>query len=300
MLRERIYIADEGDEGASVKTILKNRLMLSTRLIKNLKYQGELLKNNLPCLVTAMVQKGDRLTLRFYEEENHYITPCHLPFEMVYEEEEFCVVNKPKHMPTHPSSGHEKDTLLNALAYDWNERGRVPVIRPINRLDKDTTGLMIVAKTQYAAKCLTDALDGKIQKEYVAIISGELLPKTGSIFLPIGRCDDSIITRCVREDGKPCHTDYDVRQQKAGATLVHLVPKTGRTHQLRVHMAALGHPLLGDSLYGAEDGSEVIDRYALHCETLSFPHPFCQKMMSFTAPMPSDMQKAWESFGRNE
>lgn len=280
----------------TIKEISKKRMLMSTRLLKNIKYKGQLFKNDIPCFVTERVQKNDVLRWCIYEKVNDYIKPVCLPFSMVYDTEDFCVVNKPKYMPTHPSPGHETDTLLNALAYEWGKKGPVPVIRPINRLDCNTTGLMLIAKTQYAAKLLTDQLHNqKIQKEYAAIVIGQFSKERGAIKEPIARKEGSIIERCVDPNGKSSHTYYEVRCQKDKGALVHLVPFTGRTHQLRVHMAYLEHPLLGDTLYGDETPSLLIDRYALHCEKLTFLHPFSGEQLSFQIDLPTDMKIAWKN-----
>jgi len=292
------YVADNKDEGLTIKTVLRSRLFMSTRLIKNLKYHGEILKNGMACFVTEFVHEGDTLCLRFYEEVNSAIRPVCLLFEMVYETDHYCVVNKPKNMATHPSPGHYDDTLANALSYYWQERGESHVIRPINRLDKNTTGLMIVAKTQYAARLLTNELSSEeIKKCYVAIANGVLSPESGEINKPISRCEDSIIKRCVAMGGKESLTRYETISLAKDATFVRLFPLTGRTHQLRVHMAHIGHPLVGDTLYGNENGSEFIDRVALHCDSLSFLDPITGEKLSFTAPLPTDMVKLWSMCG---
>ena len=170
--------------------------------------------------------------------------------------------------------------------------GTVLFVKGVNAL------CMIVAKTQYAARLLSAELaSGEIQKRYVAIVEGILSTKNGEINVPISRCKDSIIERCASLDGKESHTKYETLFSAKDATFVRLIPITGRTHQLRVHMAHIGHPLIGDTLYGNEEGSAFIDRVSLHCDSLSFLDPITGENLSFSADLPADMQQLWINLG---
>ncbi|MBR1691430.1 MAG: RluA family pseudouridine synthase [Lachnospiraceae bacterium] len=245
--------------------------------------------------VSHPLKAGDELTIHIQETgENDKILPIDQPLPIVYEDEDLLIVDKPADMPTHPSMHHYDNTLANAVAYYYSKQGIPFVFRCINRLDRDTTGLTVIAKHMLSAGILSGmAAKREIHREYLALVHEDrlgVLPSHGVVDAPIARTGDSIILRCVDfERGERAVTHYEVMQRKDGYALVSLVLETGRTHQIRVHMKYLGHPLLGDSLYGGP--LDQIGRQALHSHKLAFCHPITKKPLSFTAGLPSDMQR---------
>ena len=203
---------------------------------------------------------------------------------VVYEDNDIIVFNKPPFMPTHPSKRHQGDSLYDFAAYYFAQKGESFTFRPVCRLDRNTSGLVLAAKTAYAAS----RLSGRIDKIYYAIAEGEIT-SAGKIDAPIARAREGCVLRCVREDGDRAVTEYEPVAQKNGLSLLRLHLLTGRTHQIRVHMAHIGHPLAGDDLYGG-GLSLGIKRQALHCIKLRFTHPVTGEPMSFQSPLPDDMR----------
>ncbi len=213
---------------------------------------------------------------------------------LLYEDTHLLIVDKPAGMAVHPGPGHHGDTLGNLLMGHYAQEGEQHLFRPVNRLDRSTSGLMCVAKHAYAAERLGSlAAEGRMTKEYLAICEGLPSPLCGRIDAPIGRKDDSVLSREVRPDGKAAVTNYNLIAGFHGRSLVRLMPETGRTHQIRVHMAHIGHPLTGDFLYGTEDPA-LIGRAALHACTLKFRHPITGLPLSFEIGLPEDMQRLIE------
>lgn len=260
-----------------ISEYLKGRLDLSVTLIKRVKYGGVFL-NGENVHMRAEVKNGDKIDVFFPEEKSEGIPPIDLPLEVLYEDEHMIAVCKPRNMPTHPSKGNSLPTLANAVMHYFGEGF---VFRAITRLDRDTSGIVLIAKTQYAAARLSEDMKaGKFEKLYTAVVSGIPEPVCGRIDAPIRREWEGNMRRIVAEDGKRAVTDYKtlfIRED--GNAVLELSLLTGRTHQIRVHMAHIGHPLLGDFLYGEKNG----DGYLLHCEKLSFPHPFTQKMLTIVS-----------------
>ena len=245
--------------------------------------------------VTCRVKEGDNLCIHICEEESsEKIPPIELPFPVVYEDEDIVVVNKPADMPIHPSLNNYENTLGNAAAYYFAKQNKAFIFRCINRLDRDTTGLTILAKHMVSAGILqSQMVERRIKREYLAIVDGIIEEDEGTIDAPIGRKDGSTIERMVDcENGERAVTHYRVLERKANTTLVALKLETGRTHQIRVHMTHKGHPLLGDFLYNPSD--DRMSRQALHAWHLSFTHPITGEEMSFEAPVPEDMLECWE------
>jgi 23S rRNA pseudouridine1911/1915/1917 synthase len=213
---------------------------------------------------------------------------------VVYEDDYLVVPAKPSEMPTHPSHGHHEDTVANALAYRYQEAGVPFVFRPVNRLDRNTSGLLLIARNRMAAGRLTEFMEaGRIKKRYLAILDGEMTQSGGVIDKPLHRTAESIILRevCSEDapDAAPSVTEYTVLATGGGHTLVEARPITGRTHQLRVHFASIGHPITADDLYGKP--SPHLSRHALHAYKLTFPHPANEaQILTLTAPIPSDFE----------
>ena len=295
---ERIfeYQITAAEEGRKIGDFLREK-GYSRHLLRQLKETEDgLLRNAQPTFTTVALKAGDRIRVRLLEkaEGSEAIMPAPLPFEIVYEDEDLLVVNKPADMPIHPSFQNHGNTLADALTWHYQQHGEDFVYRCINRLDRDTTGLLIVAKHLLSASILYDMVGKReIHREYLAIVKG-IPPENGTISAPIGRKKGSAILREVNfETGEPAVTHFARLEIRNGLSLVSLKLETGRTHQIRVHMGYIGCPLIGDYLYYPE--CSRISRQALHSHRLSFLHPITGKALSFTAPLPEDMEKAFWS-----
>ena len=283
------------EEGRMVKGILRGSLQLSYTLLKSLKWrENAILLNGQSVHVNAIVHAGDVVSVALSERtprEDLYCENTAAP-NIVYEDEDLLVLNKPAGVAMHPKADDAAAPSLAAMLTGYLGEGSVPHF--VSRLDKGTSGLLIAAKSGYVHDRLRRALhSSELRREYRAVAVGQVTPPRGVIDAPIGRADGSIIRRCVREDGLVSRTEYEVLQTTERFTLLRLRPETGRTHQLRVHMAYLGHPLAGDWLYGTED-KNLIDRPALHSYELWFTQPITGQELHFTAPIPQDMQRLLE------
>lgn len=283
------------EEGRMVKGILRGSLQLSYTLLKSLKWrENAILLNGQSVHVNAIVHAGDVVSVALSERtprEDLYCENTAAP-NIVYEDEDLLVLNKPAGVAMHPKADDAAAPSLAAMLTGYLGEGSVPHF--VSRLDKGTSGLLIAAKSGYVHDRLRRALhSSELRREYRAVAVGQVTPPRGVIDAPIGRADGSIIRRCVREDGLVSRTEYEVLQTTERFTLLRLRPETGRTHQLRVHMAYLGHPLAGDWLYGTED-KNLIARPALHSYELWFTQPVTGQEMHFTAPIPQDMQRLLE------
>lgn len=289
-------LIDETLAGQCVRRVLQNELKLSTKMIKHLKYRPlGISVNGNPVTVRYILSLGECLTLAVEDSESSpALTPVDLPLDILYEDDDIVVPAKPADMPTHPSHDHYTDTVANALSFRYEKDGIPFVFRPINRLDRNTSGLLLIARNKRAAGKLTQAMQKReIQKVYLAVVIGEMSEREGVIDAPLHRTQESIIVREVcspfAPDADAACTAYRVLATENGYSLVLVQPLTGRTHQIRVHFAYAGHPLVGDDLYGTP--SPLIDRHALHAYGLSFPHPMTEKHISLVAPLAADMRK---------
>ena len=278
-----------------VSHFLKQKGFSSQNLVQLKKSPDAVLANEVPCFMNHVLHPGDTLTLHIREaRSSEKIPPVELPLDIVYEDEDLMVINKPAGMPIHPSMNNYYNSMANALAYYFDQQNRPFVFRCINRLDRDTSGLTIVAKHYVSAGMLSAMIANKaasgITREYLAIVKGSVQPPEGTITAPLGRKEGSIIERTIDfEKGESAITHYKVLDEKNGHSLVSLILETGRTHQIRIHMKHLGYPLIGDYLYNPD--MERIQRQALHAWKLSFVHPITGEKMQFTAPLPEDMAK---------
>lgn len=283
------------EEGRMVKGILRGSLQLSYTLLKSLKWrENAILLNGQSVHVNAIVHAGDVVSVALSERtprEDLYCENTAAP-DIVYEDEDLLVLNKPAGVAMHPKADDAAAPSLAAMLTGYLGEGSVPHF--VSRLDKGTSGLLIAAKSGYVHDRLRRALhSSELRREYRAVAVGQVTPPRGVINAPIGRADGSIIRRCVREDGLVSRTEYEVLQTTERFTLLRLRPETGRTHQLRVHMAYLGHPLVGDWLYGTEN-KNLIARPALHSYELWFTQPITGQELHFTASIPQDMQRLLE------
>ena len=277
--------------GRTIRSLLHYDLGLSTALLNHIKRrENGILLNGAPAFTTAVVSAGDRLTVDLRDDQPAApIPPIPMALDIRYEDEFFLVLNKSAPLAVHASSfAPGEPTLANGLAHYL---GPELVFHPVNRLDRGTTGLMVVAKSRFAHNALRRLLHTEdFLREYRGICVGTPEPPAGVIDRPIGRAEDSPIKRCIRIDGAPAVTVYETLETAGGLSLLRLQPRTGRTHQLRLHMASIGHPLAGDWLYGTEDPA-LIPRPALHAWGLTLRHPVSGAVLSFQTALPAAMAR---------
>ena len=285
------YSISEHDARLRIEQFLRRRGFSGQNLTDLRKIPGSVCVNQTPCILKTVLHPGDILTVTITTTSSSpNILPIPLPFDLVYEDEDLLVVNKPAGMPVHPSAKNHDNTLANALAWYYQEQGLPFVFHCTNRLDRDTSGLVLVARHSYSATRIAQMTkDREIHREYRAIVRGIPSPSEGTIDAPLGRKVGSIIERTVDfEQGEPAITHYQVVESKNGHSLLALQLETGRTHQIRIHLKHLGYPLVGDYLYNPD--MEFIKRQALHAYRLRFSHPVTGEKMEFTAPLPEDMK----------
>lgn len=293
---ERIfrYEISESGEGLRIEQFLK-QLGYSRQCLIRLKRQEDgVLVDGRPRFLNQPLKAGERLTVRLADEESsEKIPPVELTLDIVYEDEDILVINKAAGMPIHPSMNNYTNSVANGLAWYFKEQGEEFVFRCVNRLDRDTSGLTVIAKNLLSS-CILSSMVGRkeLEREYRAIVRGHVEPAEGTIDAPLVRKPGSIIEREVDfERGERAVTHYKVLKEMGGYSLVSLILETGRTHQIRVHMKYLGYPLIGDYLYNPD--MERIGRQALHSHRLTFRHPVTGELMEFTAPLPQDMQQVF-------
>ncbi len=282
------------EEGMLVKDILRRRFSLSARQISRMKFRSDgILVDGARVTVRHVLAAGEvlELSLEAGEKGSDHLIPVEGPLDIRYEDQDMVVLSKPAGLVVHPSHGHYSDSLANLLVGHYAARGEHLVVRPVGRLDKDTSGLIIIAKHAAAAASFDrQRREGTLERVYLALVEGCPEPRRGTVDEPIGRDEGSIILRRVRPDGDRAVTDYEVLAPGREYSVVRLRLHTGRTHQIRVHMAWLGHPLLGDSLYGTE-GSQGMYRAALHSAQISCRQPVTGEPRCFRAELPADMEK---------
>ena len=298
------YVVEKEYAGKTVRDIIKRPLCISSATLKHLKFvDNGIMLNGKHVTVRATVQEGDILSLATEDTEAQAkLTPVDLPLGIAYEDEFLVVPDKPANMPTHTSRDHYDDTVANALAYRYERQGIPFVFRPINRLDRNTSGLLLIARDRLSANSLSDSMRKKeIKKQYVAILDGIPRESDGTIDTYIRRTEESIIVRenCKEsEGGDRAITEYRVILSENGHAVVYASPLTGRTHQIRVHFSGIGCSITGDDMYGSE--SEYISRHALHSHFLEFPHPKSKELISVKAPLPEDMIRLLHSLFSKE
>ena len=274
----------------TINSILQNELKVSSRLLYKLIKLNKIELNHKPCDTRKTGNLEDTITVNFdYEEDNSNIVPTKMDLNIIFEDDWLLVVNKPAGIAIHPSVLHYSDSLCNGIRFYFDKIGLKKKIRPVNRLDLNTSGLVVFAKCEYIQECLINQMkNNQFKKEYLAVCDGVFNEKSGTINLPIARKENSIIERCISENGQTAITHYEVLKEFDNYSLVKCSLETGRTHQIRVHMSAIGHPLLGDSLYGSI--SDLINRQALHCYNLQFIHPVYNNDLNFFGDLPNDFK----------
>ncbi len=287
-----IYTVKEEDAGMSILDALYKRMKASGRVIRSAKRRKDILLNGNAVSVNARVRKGDQLALRLLVEPNIF-EPEDIPVAIAFEDMDMIAVNKQPFLVVHPTKNHPYGTLANGLSKYFKDNDMDFKIRFINRLDRDTTGLMLVAKNGFAQQMISDQMqNNQVEKIYYAVVKGRLEKDAGTINEPIGLATPDGIARSVFADGQPSVTHYKVVERFEDATLVEVLLETGRTHQIRVHFQHVGHPLVGDELYGSVDSR--INRQALHCIRMSMAPVRGQGKLNLEAPLPEDMKALLE------
>lgn len=295
MNRNIDYIIDEDSAGLRVEQFLRRKHYSGQNLSEIKRMPKSILVNGVHYYMRQELSKGDHLQVRICETQNsEKIPPTKLPLDIIYEDEDLLVLNKPAGMPIHPSLNNYTNSMANALAYYFQSQGKPFIFRCCNRLDRDTSGLTIVSKHLVSGSILSDMTKYReVHREYLAIARGSVTPSEGTIQAPLGRKEGTIIERTVDwEHGEDAVTHYKVVKEANGHSLVSLRLETGRTHQIRIHMKYLGYPLIGDYLYNPD--MEYMTRQALHSHHMEFTHPITGEHMSFTAPLPEDMARVMQ------
>lgn len=286
------YIIDEAGDGLRIEQYLRRKGYSGQNLAEIKRMPQSVLVNGEHYYMKQELNTGDHLSIHICETKcSEKIPPIQIPLDIVYEDEDIIVINKPAGMPIHPSLNNYTNSMANALAWYYQEQGKPFIFRCCNRLDRDTSGLTVVAKHLVSGNILSDMVRRRdIHREYLAIVRGHVSPEAGTINAPLARKPGTIIERTVDwEQGETAITHYRLVEERNGHSLVSLRLETGRTHQIRIHMKYLGYPLIGDYLYNPD--MEYIGRQALHSHRLSFTHPITGEPMEFTAPLPKDMEK---------
>jgi 23S rRNA pseudouridine1911/1915/1917 synthase len=312
-LRRTVMAAEDGWK---LRTFLQTRMLVSRQLIVRLKLlERGILLNGVRQYMDFLVREGDVIEVRMPQEQSDDILPQPMALDIVHEDGQVLVINKPPGLIVHPTHGHYINTLANGVVHYWQEKGVRHRFRPVQRLDQETSGLLLIAKTPYAHQYISlQLIEHTVKKEYLAIVRGQVQQESGTVDAPIDRLPDEPHRRAVLEGGAPALTHYEVLERFATCSLLRLRLMSGRTHQIRVHMEHIGHPLLGDALYGlprkavatevaqtevaqTEDverqrvGEPTLDRHALHATTLGFLHPADGQWCEFHCPLPADLQE---------
>lgn len=279
------------EDGKKLKYLLRSRWHISSTLLKSLKWrENAILLNGRPANVAAVLRAGDIVTVDISDNAalSEHILPVNVPLDILYEDEDLLILNKSAGIAVHSAALTEETvTVAGAVACHLNGAP----FHPVNRLDRGVTGIMVVAKSGYIHhRCMSILHTDEFRREYRGVCLGVPSSASGTIDLPIGRDPDSVLKRRVDPDGLPARTEYEVLETFGDRALLRLRPLTGRTHQLRLHCTAMGHPLLGDWLYGTEDPT-LIPRPALHSYELWLRHPLSGELLHLVAPLPEDIRR---------
>ncbi|WLV25999.1 RluA family pseudouridine synthase [Aciduricibacillus chroicocephali] len=286
-----VWIVEQEADGEVLKNYLRENKGFSRRLLKAMKAEGgKVLVNGLDYPLSGLVSSGDKVEcILLSEERGHTLLAEPIPLSIKFEDDYLLIVDKLPGMAVIPSRQHPSGTVANALLAHYDKQGLNSTVHVVTRLDKDTSGLVLVAKNRYIHSLLSVSQKaGQISRTYEAVVEGHFEEEASTIDLPIGRKEGSIIERAVNNEGQEAVTHYKVLRSNNHLSLLSVKLETGRTHQIRVHFSHIGHPLAGDTLYGG--GTEYIKRQALHCEHLSFSHPVTGEDLHFSSDLPEDIQ----------
>ena len=281
-------------EGTKIREYLKMEMGLSTRLIRSASIDKRIFVNDVAVKMNRVLNEGEIIKIDLAKDESQDIAPEKMDIEIIYEDEDILVVNKKPFMVVHPTKSYQSGTLANGVINYFNESGQNCIVRLVSRLDMNTSGLIIIAKNQFSHGMLSKEMsDNKVTKKYLAVVHGLLENEEGTIDLPIYRPEgtDFGIMRVVDERGQRSITHYKVVEKYENASLVECTLETGRTHQIRVHLSNIGHPIYGDSLYGSGDEEQdLINRQALHAYSLDFKSPRTGEILSLKSELPEDIK----------
>ncbi|MDR6225899.1 RluA family pseudouridine synthase [Desmospora profundinema] len=287
-----LHLVKKEEAGKLLRQVLQNRFRFSRRMLRRLRESQGVTVNGRVMFFTSRVEEGDQIRITLPADPEPTLAPQPVPLRIVFEDEDLIVLDKEPGQVVHPTKDYRDNTLANGLVYHWLQRGEQRLARPVTRLDKDTSGLIVFAKHAYAHAFLAKEMDKRCyEREYLAVVRGEWPEGEGVMDEPIGRSPDEPHKRMVRVDGARAFTRFQVERRFKGATLLRLKLETGRTHQIRVHLSHRGYPIFGDSLYGMEEtGEESIRRQALHAVRLTVVHPRDRRPCIWESPIPEDMK----------
>ncbi len=287
-MRTLSFLVENEYDNRKVLHFLRGSAGLSVRLVRSLKQvDNGILLNGIPARTVDTIRLGDKITINI-PDDDVIAKPTQYEIDVLYEDEDLLVVNKPAWLPMHESHNHQGDTLANAVSWHLQKEGKSSTFRAIGRLDKGTSGIVVCALNSYVAA----SLSGKIKKQYIAIAQG-ILKGSGTIDKPIYRPDPQKTLRAAGKEGERAVTHYEVIDCNNEMTKLKINLETGRTHQIRVHFSDMGNALVGDRMYGEKHPK--IDRQALHCGYATFEHPVTHKKMEIYAELPQDMEKLFSN-----
>ena len=299
MSSKLVYIIDKQEENTKLREYLRRVAQLSGRLIRGAAVQGRIEVNNKVAKLNYVLKQGDAIAFQVDKEESQNIEPEKMEISVAYEDGDVIVVNKAPGMIVHPTKSYQTGTLANGLLYYFKEKGENCIVRLVSRLDMDTSGLIIIAKNQFSHMALArDMQKEEFEKNYMAVVHGSLPQQQGTIDMPIYKPADDSIKRVIDDRGQRSVTHFQVVKGFKRGELVKLTLETGRTHQIRVHLSHLDHPIYGDTLYGLEGDNDLISRQALHAYKVSFPHPRTGEVITLETELPKDMTELIEKISR--
>ncbi|MBU3145555.1 RluA family pseudouridine synthase [Clostridium sp. CF012] len=294
MSNKLTYVVAENIHEMKLRDYLKFTENLSSRFLKSSGLSGKISVNNKVAKLNHRINSKDKIEIDMKSNEHQNIEPEKMDLDVVYEDIDLIVINKSPGIVVHPTKGYPYGTLSNGVSYYFKERNEKCIVRLVSRLDMDTSGLIIIAKNQFSHMALARDMQNKemgsktFEKSYMAVVHGNMRSKSGTIDLPIGKPNEEGAAREVWEEGQRSITHYEVIDSFKNGDLVKLTLETGRTHQIRVHLSHIGHPIYGDSLYGASE-SHYIGRQALHAYKLIIPHPRTSDELILEAKLPDDI-----------